>query len=95
MKSKLLTRDKIYLSEAVFAEILIWRVPVHVRGSLHEFKYSLAFVENNVCVFRYDNEAGKGDHKHIGDTETPYRFTDLDRLQDDFWADVDEWRAAP
>jgi predicted transcriptional regulator len=26
------------------------------------------------CVLRYDNEAGKGDHKHIGTFETAYVF---------------------
>ena len=29
---------------------------------MHGFKYRLAFVVNGVCVLRYDNEAGKGDH---------------------------------
>jgi hypothetical protein len=41
---------------------------------------------------RYDNETGKGDHKHIGDQEVPYEFADLDRLLEDFWADVESWR---
>jgi len=37
---------------------------------------------------RYDNEAGKGDHKHIGDTEFDYEFTGIDQLLADFWNDV-------
>ncbi len=41
---------------------------------------------------RYDNEAGKGDHKHIGEIETNYAFTGLGQLQTDFWDDVDAWR---
>ena len=40
---------------------------------------------------RYDNEAGKGDHKHLGEQEVPYGFTTLDQLVDDFWADVARW----
>ena len=36
----------------------------------------------------YDNERGKGDHKHISDNELPYAFIDLDRMIDDFVADV-------
>ncbi|MGH8140264.1 MAG: toxin-antitoxin system TumE family protein [Steroidobacteraceae bacterium] len=39
-------------------------------------------------MLRLDNEAGKGDHKHLGEIEVPYRFTDLDALQADFWAEV-------
>jgi hypothetical protein len=44
------------------------------------------------CVLRYDNEAGKGDHRHVGKREVRYAFTDLDALQADFWADVERWR---
>ncbi len=44
------------------------------------------------CVLRYDNEAGKGDHRHIGAVETPYRFTTPDALLADFWDDVEKWR---
>ena len=44
------------------------------------------------CVLRYDNEAGKGDHKHIGEDEMPYIFTSPEKLIDDFWNDVEKWR---
>jgi Family of unknown function (DUF6516) len=37
-------------------------------------------VAGGTRVMRYDNETGKGDHKHIGDQEVPYEFADLDRL---------------
>lgn len=42
-------------------------------------------------MLRYDNEAGKGDHKHIGLEESDYRFATPDQLLTDFWLDVDEW----
>jgi hypothetical protein len=44
-------------------------------------------------VLRYDNEAGKGDHKHVANREVVYRFVDLTTLQTDFWNDVEVWRA--
>ena len=47
---------------------------------------------NGVCVLLYDNEAGKGDHKHVGERKAAYRFNDLDQLQADFWQDVENWR---
>jgi hypothetical protein len=50
-----------------------------------------AYVVSGVCVLRYDNESGKGDHRHIGNVETAYRFTTPDRLLVDFWQDVDRW----
>jgi hypothetical protein len=44
------------------------------------------------CVLRYDNEPSKGDHRHWGETESPYKFTTPERLIADFWNDVDNWR---
>ena len=93
MDAELLFRKRIALLETAFVEMVVWKVPEPVRGSGHGFKYRLALVAEGVCVLRYDNEAGKGDHKHIGEREEAYRFIDLDRLQADFWQDVEEWRA--
>jgi hypothetical protein len=93
MKADLLLRDRLWLSETAKVEIVIWRVPVPLSGSLHTFKYCLALVSDGVCVMRYDNEAGKGVHKHVGDREIRYQFIDLEILQTDFWTDVDAWRA--
>ena len=44
------------------------------------------------CVLRYDNEAGKGDHRHGGTEEMPYVFVSVDQLFDDFLADVAAWK---
>ena len=46
---------------------------------------------DEVCVLRFDNEAGKGDHKHIHDEEVPYAFTTLEHLVADFWNEIDKW----
>lgn len=92
MKADLLQDDRFPLDESSFVEIVIWRLPRVVPGSPHRFKYRLAYVESDVCVIRYDNEAGKGDHRHVGKREQAYDFTDAETLGADFWADVDEWR---
>lgn len=52
----------------------------------------MAFFDGR-CVLRYDNETGKGDHKHIGKDEIHYEFTTPKALLDDFWNDVDTWRS--
>ncbi len=70
----------------------MWQVAAPVPGSAHGFKYRLAFVVNGACVLRYDNKAGKGDHKHVGRKQTPYAFTTPAQLLADFWNDVDQWR---
>jgi hypothetical protein len=92
MRAELLLRERVIVAEDAFAELRIWRVPSPVRGSDHAFKYALAFVVRRRCVLRYDNEAGKGDHRHVGDIEEPYAFTGPERLLADFWKDVDAWR---
>ena len=51
---------------------MIWRVPKRISGKAHEFKYRLALVVDDVCVLRFDNKSGKGDHKHVGTVEVPY-----------------------
>ena len=93
MKAKSLLHERRVIAENAFVELVVWQVPSPVFGSAHGFKYRLAFVVNGVCVLRYDNEAGKGDHKHIGEKETPYDFTTPSQLLADFWNDVDHWRS--
>jgi hypothetical protein len=92
MEAELLFRKRIALLEKTFVEMAVWRVPQPVRGSLHGFKYRLALVAEGVCVLRYDNESGKGDHKHVEEVVMDYHFSGLDNLQADFWQDVEDWR---
>ena len=42
-----------------------------------------------MCLVRYDNEHGKGDHKHVTGQEEPYHFKDISTLLDNFWEDVE------
>ena len=92
MKAELLFQKRLNLTETDFVEMVVWRVPQPVKNSPHDFKYRLVLISDDVCVLRYDNEAGKGDHKHQGDLEMPYRFAGPDQLQEDFWIDVEAWR---
>jgi len=71
-------------------EIVIWRVPRPVPPSEHPYKYRLVYVVNGERVLGYDNERGKGDHKHLGKLEFPYPFTSPARLMADFMNDIKE-----
>jgi hypothetical protein len=94
MQATLLIREKTVLDDQAFFDIVIWQVPQSVLGSAHGYKYSLAYVTTaHGCVLRYDNERGKGDHRHDARGERPYRFTDLDPLIDDFFADMENLRS--
>jgi hypothetical protein len=89
VKAEALARERHVLAEDTFVEVVVWRVTPPVRGSTHRFKYRLALVVAGTCVLRYDNEAGKGDHRHVGNVETSYAFSSYAKLLNDFWADVD------
>lgn len=93
MDAVLHKHDKFELGASIIAELVIWELPAPVRGSIHKFKYRLALIADGVCVLRYDNEAGKGDHRHIGNREFAYDFVDVDQLEVDFWEDAQRWLA--
>jgi hypothetical protein len=91
MKATELLRTRVALSEGAFAEIVLWRVPKPVPGSGHTFKYRLAYVVDGKCVIRFDNESGKGDHRHFNSRERPYAFETPEKLIADFQADIARW----
>ena len=52
---------------------------------------SSRFKNNILLLTAYDNERGKGDHKHVGEIEEEYVFESLERLLADFRRDVENW----
>ena len=88
MKATLVLHSRTILSDGAILEARIWRVPTPVPPSLHSFKYSLFYGYPGARLVGYDNERGKGDHKHVGGVELPYIFVSVERLLADFAADV-------
>ena len=71
-------------------EVVIWHLSEPLCGSSHPYKYRLFYGKaDGSCVVRYDNERGKGDHRHVGDREEAYQFTTLRKLIEDFEADAE------
>lgn len=70
-------------------EIVVWAVPKPVPPSRHGFKYRLVFARDGERVVGYDNERGKGDHRHIDGEEKSYKFVDVPTLLTDFMRDVE------
>ena len=91
VKTVELVRTRVTLTNTAFAELVLWQVPKPVAGSAHEFKYRLAYVVDGVCVVRYDNEGGKGDHRHVKGRETAYAFKTPEKLIADFQRDIARW----
>jgi len=90
VKAELLYRYREDLDDGAIIEAVVWRVPTPVPGSSHPYKYRLFYGLPGRWVVGYDNERGKGGHRHIGKVETPYLFIDEARLLEDFWHDVKE-----
>lgn len=83
-----LMNRRIQIADNAFASIRILDVDPAILGSQHQYKYSLACIVDGECVMRYDNERGKGDHKHIHDREYPVTFTIIDNLIASFQVDM-------
>ena len=93
MRATLIIHTKAVYDDGSIVEMTVWRVPKRVHGSDHEFKYSLFYGRDGVRVVGYDNEAGKGDHRHMDGDEASYTFTTIERLIEDFKTDVRRRRA--
>ncbi|MBI3375247.1 MAG: hypothetical protein HY017_26305 [Betaproteobacteria bacterium] len=89
MKAKLVRRDREVWGRGV-VEVVIWEAPKPVPASQHPFKYRLVYVIRGRRAVGYDNERGKGDHKHVRGREMPYDWVSIEQLFADFWNDVKE-----
>ena len=69
--------------------MVVWQVPQPVPPSEHPFKYRLVFARDGQRLLGYDNERGKGDHRHLGQRELKYSFVDIETLVADFLRDVE------
>lgn len=87
-KADLIFKERRELVGGGVMQATIWRVPSPVPPSRHNLKYSLVYVVEGKRIVGYDNERGKGDHRHYGAREEPYGFTTPERLIGDFLADV-------
>ncbi|HBA89583.1 MAG TPA: hypothetical protein DCZ75_16830 [Geobacter sp.] len=81
-------RKEVYGS-GLIVEAVIWQLPERTGERPHGLKYRLYCGRSGQCIVRYDNETGKGDHVHYGDTEKPYHFSSFQRLIRDFYSDIE------
>jgi hypothetical protein len=88
MKARRAFYDRAEFPDGAIVEMTIWQVPQPVTGSRHSFKYSLFYGYAGRRLVGYDNERGKGDHRHLGEKEEPYIFSTVEVLMADFLSDV-------
>ncbi len=87
-KARRLLHQRIDYDDGAIVEMVLWRTPAAVPPSTHGLKYSLFYGRPGVREVGYDNERGKGDHRHFQGVESPYAFSTVEQLMSDFWADV-------
>lgn len=84
MKADLIYRFEQDFDDGAMVRMVIWKVPDQVAFSDHSFKYRLVYLEEGKRVIGFDNESGKGDHRHDGDKQSAYIFIDVATLIKDF-----------
>ena len=92
MKARLRYRIREACGRGVI-EAVIWEVPAPVRPSEHRLKYRLVYLVDGKRMVGYDNERGKGDHRHLLGAEMRYVFKDVPTLLRDFMKDITEIEA--
>jgi hypothetical protein len=88
MKALEVLHIKELLQDGAIIEMVIWQLPESGKGGGHGIKYRLYFGRAGERLVGYDNERGKGDHRHIAGEEQSYRFVSVRQLVADFLADV-------
>lgn len=89
MRAALITRFKDITPDGDVIELVVWRLPKPVPPCTHDYKYRAVYVVDGKRIVGFDNERGKGDHRHVRGREEAYLFTTVDRLIEDFIAAVD------
>ncbi|MBI3593034.1 MAG: hypothetical protein HY099_06110 [Nitrospirae bacterium] len=87
MNTELLIHDKVEDKYGGIVEVRVWSVPKSADKP-HGYKYSLVYIRHGKRILGYDNAERKGDHRHYGDKEMPYKFKGIDKLFEDFYRDL-------
>jgi Family of unknown function (DUF6516) len=89
MRARLLFRQKFIYPDGAIREMVLWQLPKATKDRPHGLKYRLYYgLADGTRQVRYDNETGKGDHRHYGMQEELYHFTGVETLVADFLADI-------
>jgi hypothetical protein len=93
MQATLIYHEKYIYGDGAIREMILWQLPKISSENPHGLKYRLYYgLADGTSKVRYDNEAGKGYHKHIGVREEPYQFKDVEALVADFLRDIEKAR---
>jgi hypothetical protein len=93
MAAKLIYREKFIYSDGAIREMVLWQLARKSKDRPHGLKYRLYYgLADGTCLVRFDNESGKGDHKHVDGQEESYEFINVESLVADFLAEIEKTR---
>jgi hypothetical protein len=88
--AQLIFHPRFVYADGAIREMVLWKLPQPSPERPRGFKYRLHYGSaDGRSVIPYDNETGKGDHRHIGGREEPYQFRGVEALVADFLRDID------
>jgi len=96
MKARLIYRERYVYADRGVREMVLRQLPGATAERPYALKYRLYYgLPDGSCVVLYDNETGKGDHRHFRGAERTYRFRGVELLVADFLADIERVRREP
>ncbi len=86
-------RTRFGYADGAIRDMVLWKLLRLTPERPHGFKYRLHYRSaDGRAVVRYDNETGKGDHRHVSGREERYHFRNVEVLVDDFLRDIEQAR---
>ena len=77
-------------------QMIVWKLPAATADRPSGIKFRLYLGRAGKTLVRYDNETGKGAHRHVGpgEVEEAYEFMSVEALIEDFRAECEPhgWR---
>lgn len=88
-KATLIFNQRDDLPNGIVIAQRVYRLANPTPDAPHGYSYRLhCGTREGKTWVRFDNETGKGDHVHVGETEQPYTFTTVEQLLMDFEAAI-------
>ncbi|MBH0208588.1 MAG: hypothetical protein A4C66_10255 [Nitrospira sp. HN-bin3] len=87
-KAKLVLHTRYVDEQGGLVEMKAYAVP-RTPTTPHGFKYSLVYIRHGKRLVGYDNHEHHGDHRHAHATTSPYAFSTIDQVIEDFLRDVE------
>lgn len=87
----MLVNRKVVLNDGSIIQAVVRELAEPLPKSKHSYKYRFYYGKEGRSLVRYDNERGKGDHRHYPEGDESYVFTSLDKLLSDFIRDIERY----